>query len=92
MEKEQYSLSPRSGRLRKKVRLKYKKKKTPLNAKGLKKILTHPLLIILIITLFALITYYFMPSYRAYYEKYRTNEDENTKGINKRIRDTDVYH
>ena len=90
-ENEQYSISPKSGRLRKRVRLRYKKKRPVVTKKKVKKILSNPLLIVLVIALLALITYYFMPKYTVYYEKYRQANDNETHNANKRIKETDVY-
>lgn len=90
-ENEQYSISPKSGRLRKRVRLRYKKKRPVFTKKKVKKILSNPLLIFLFIALLALITYYFMPQYTVYYEKYRQSKDNETHNANKRIKETDVY-
>jgi hypothetical protein len=88
---EQYSISPKSGRLRKRVRVKYKKKKPVVTKNRLKKLLSNPLLILLLIGLLTLITYYFMPRYSVYYEKYKQANDNNTTNANKRIKETDVY-
>ena len=88
---EQYSISPKSGRLRKRVRVKYKKKKPVVTKSKLKKFLNNPLLIILSIALLSLITYYLMPKYGVYYEKYRQANDNETHNSNKRIKETDVY-
>lgn len=88
---EQYSISPKSGRLRKRVRVKYKKKKPVVTKIKLKKLFSNPLLILLIIALLSLITYYLMPKYGVYYEKYRQANDNETHNLNKRIKETDVY-
>jgi hypothetical protein len=88
---EQYSISPKTGRLRKRVRVKYKKKKPVVTKNRLKKLLANPLLIILVIALLSLITYYFMPRSGVYYDKYRQANDNETHNSNKRIKETDVY-
>ncbi|HRG57341.1 MAG TPA: hypothetical protein PK323_00200 [Bacteroidia bacterium] len=88
---EQYSISPKSGRLRKRVRVKYKKKKPVVTKSKLKKLISNPLLIILMLAFLCLITYYLMPKYGVYYEKYRQSNDNETHNSNKRIKETDVY-
>jgi hypothetical protein len=88
---EQYSISPKSGRLRKRVRVKYKKKKAVVTKNKLKKLLSNPLLVFLVIALLTLVTYYFMPKYGVYYNKYRQSNDNETHNANKRIKETDVY-
>jgi Na+/melibiose symporter-like transporter len=88
---EQFSISPKSGRLRKRVRVKYKKKKTIATKNKLKKLWSNPLLIFLLIALLSLITYYLMPKYGVYYEKYRQSNDNETHNSNKRIKESDVY-
>jgi hypothetical protein len=88
---EQYSISPKSGRLRKRVRVKYKKKKPVVTKNRLKKFLGNPLLIFLIIALLSLITYYFMPKYGVYYDRFRQSNDNETHNSNRRIKETDVY-
>jgi hypothetical protein len=88
---EQYSISPKSGRLRKRVRVKYKKKKPVVTKSRLKKLLSNPLLIIMVIALLTLLTYYFMPKYGVYNTKFRQANDNETHNANKRIKETDVY-
>ncbi len=88
---EQFSISPKSGRLRKRVRVKYKKKKPVVTKNRLKKLLNNPLLILMIIALLSLLTYYLMPKYGVYYEKYKQSNDNETHNSNKRIKETDVY-
>lgn len=88
---EQYSISPKSGRLRKRVRIKYKKKKPIVTKNRLKKLLSNPLLILLVIALLTLVTYYFMPKYGVYNTKFRQANDNETHNANKRIKETDVY-
>jgi hypothetical protein len=88
---EQFSISPKSGRLRKRVRVKYKKKKPVVTKNSLKKLLNNPLLILMIIALLSLLTYYLMPKYGVYYEKYKQSNDNETHNSNKRIKETDVY-
>lgn len=89
---EEYSISPKTGRLRKKVRIKYKKKKPIYSTKKLKTFFSNPLLVILIIALLSLITYYFMPKYGKFTNKYRQSTDIETFNSNKRIRENDVYN
>ncbi|MCC6252572.1 MAG: hypothetical protein IT238_08940 [Bacteroidia bacterium] len=89
---EQYSVSPRSGRLRKKVRIRKKKKRNSFSKSKLKKFLSNPILILLIIALLTLITYFFMPKYTVYRQKYKQAQDNNTQKSNKRIQETDVYN
>lgn len=88
---EQFSISPKSGRLRKRVRVKYKKKKPVVTKNRLKKLINNPILILMIITLLSLLTYYLMPKYTVYYEKYKQSNDNETHNSNKRIKETDVY-
>ena len=88
---EQFSISPKSGRLRKRVRVKYKKKKPVVTKKRLKKLINNPILILMIIALLSLLTYYLMPKYTVYYEKYKQSNDNETHNSNKRIKETDVY-
>ena len=88
---EQYSISPKSGRLRKRVRVKYKKKKPVVTKNRLKKRWSNPILILLLIALLTLITYYFMPKYGVYSTKFRQANDNETHNANKRIKETDVY-
>jgi cytochrome c-type biogenesis protein CcmH/NrfG len=88
---EQYSISPKSGRLRKRVRVKYKKKKPVVTKNRLKKLWSNPLLILLVIAFLTLTTYYFMPKYGVYSTKYRQANDNETHNANKRIKETDVY-
>jgi len=88
---EQYTISTKSGRLRKRVRVKYKKKKTVVTKNRLKKLVTNPLLIILVIALLSLITYYFMPRSGVYNDRFRQSNDNETHNLNKRIKETDVY-
>jgi hypothetical protein len=88
---EQYSISPKSGRLRKRVRVKYKKKKPVVTKNRLKKLWSNPILILLLIALLTLITYYFMPKYGVYSTKFRQANDNETHNANKRIKETDVY-
>lgn len=88
---EQFSISPKSGRLRKRVRVKYKKKSDPFTKKKLKKFTSHPVLIVLVIALLTLLTYYFMPKYGVYYDKYRQSNDNDTHNANTRIKNKDVY-
>ena len=88
---EQYSISPKSGSLRKRVRVKYKKKKPVVTKNRLKKLWSNPILILLLIALLTLITYYFMPKYGVYSTKFRQANDNETHNANKRIKETDVY-
>jgi hypothetical protein len=88
---EQFSISPKSGRLRKRVRVKYKKKKPVVTKNRLKKLINNPILILMIIALLSLLTYYLMPKYTVYYEKYKQSNDNETHNSNKRIKETDVY-
>jgi predicted permease len=73
------------------VRIKYKKKKPVVTKNRLKKLLSNPLLILLVIALLTLVTYYFMPKYGVYNTRFRQANDNETHNANKRIKETDVY-
>lgn len=90
--RKHYDISPKSGRIRKRVRVRYKKKKPVFTRKSLKKLISNPLLLLLIILALALVTYYFMPASKGYIQKYRITDDEATRNANKKINNTDVYH
>ena len=75
----------------KELELNIKKKKPVVTKNRLKKLLNNPLLILMIIALLSLLTYYLMPKYGVYYEKYKQSNDNETHNSNKRIKETDVY-
>jgi hypothetical protein len=90
-EEHEYSLSPKSGRLRKKVRVKYKKKKPFFSKKRMMDILKHPLLVLFIIAIIAWVVYISLPSVDKKAPKWKVRTDEKTKTLNKTINETDAY-
>jgi hypothetical protein len=90
-EEHEYSLSPKSGRLRKKVRVKYKKKKPFFSKKRVLDFLKHPILVFFIIAILALAVYLSLPSADKKNPKWKVRTDEKTKTLNKTINETDAY-
>ena len=90
-EDHEYSLSPRSGRLRKRVRVKYKKKKPFFSKKRFISLLKHPLLVVFIIAILALLVYFSLPNVEKKNPKWKVRTDEKTKSLNKTINETDAY-
>lgn len=90
-EEHEYSLSPKSGRLRKKVRVKYKKKKPFFSKKRLIDFLKHPLLVFLLIAIIAFLVYISLPNVDKKAPKWKVRTDEKTKTLNKTINETDPY-
>jgi len=90
-EEHEYNLSPKSGRLRKKVRVKYKKKKPILTRKSFFNLLKHPILVLIYIAILAAIVYFSLPNVDKKNPKWKVRTDEKTKSLNKTINETDVY-
>lgn len=90
-ETNEFSVSPKSGRLRKRKRLGKKKKRAFFSKKKFWKLFFNPFTFLLLISLLALITYLALPESKPLKSKFKVRSDTKTTEVNKRLSETDGY-
>ena len=87
----EYILSGRSGKIKKRIKVRVRKKKNKFSRISPRKILTHPLMIAFYILIVAAIVFFSLPKSNDAARKWKLRADEKTKEINKTIKETDSY-
>jgi lipopolysaccharide/colanic/teichoic acid biosynthesis glycosyltransferase len=87
---EEYIISPNSGRLKRRKKIRIKKKKSRFTWKNLVAVLFHPITVLLMLAALAGVIYLKMPGSTAPKQK-KVATDDKTKNINKLINEKEVY-
>lgn len=87
----EYILSGTTGKIKKRVKIRTRKKQRKFTRASVKKILTHPVMIALFILLIAAVVFFSLPTSSEGNRKWKLRGDEKTKEINKTIKETDAY-
>jgi len=88
---QEFSYSPGSGRLKKKKKIRYRKKRSFFSKKRIWKLLFNPLTVILLIAFLAALTYFSLPPNKESVNKWKVRSDSKTKEVNQRLQETDTY-
>jgi len=90
-DKNEFSVSTSSGRLRKKKRVHSRKKRPLFSKKRLWKLAFNPISVLILVSILALITYFSLPENKPAESKFKVRTDPKTKEANQHLSETDVY-